>query len=86
MRRLRGARRAAFGASVLVCEGGWYAVLATNAPSDEALALSLLERHDVIVHPGYLFDFEGDGHLVLSLIARPEAFEEGIAALRMIPD
>ena len=28
----------------------------------------LLERHDVLVHPGYFFDFPREAYLVLSLL------------------
>jgi alanine-synthesizing transaminase len=52
----------------LPVEGGWYAVLRADG-DDEQLALSLLTEADVLVHPGYLFDFPTGGHLVLSLLA-----------------
>jgi alanine-synthesizing transaminase len=66
--------------SRLEMEGGWYAVLRVPATrSDEELALELLEKHDVYVHPGHFYDFPGDGFLVLSLITPEEEFKEGIA-------
>jgi aspartate/methionine/tyrosine aminotransferase len=32
----------------------------------------------VFVHPGYFFDFPGDGYLVLSLLTPEKEFEEGV--------
>lgn len=64
----------------LEVEGGWYAILRVPVTgSDEDLALSLLEKHSVLVHPGHFFDFQQDGHLVVSLIAPPREFDIGIA-------
>ena len=46
--------------SRLAVEGGWYAVLRIPATrSDEELALELLEKHDVYLHPGHYYDFPG---------------------------
>jgi hypothetical protein len=72
---------------LLRVEGGWYAVLEVpNLLSEEELVLILLERDEVLVHPGYFFDFShgGDarkGFLVLSLLPPPEIFHEGIGRL-----
>lgn len=69
-------------ARVLPVEGGWSAVIRVpRMDSDEALALRLIEEHGVVVHPGYFFDFETDGHLVVSLLTADGIFEEGIARL-----
>jgi hypothetical protein len=38
--------------------------------------MRLLER-DVVVHPGHFYEFDGDAHLVLSLIVEPAMLEEG---------
>jgi alanine-synthesizing transaminase len=65
--------------SRLEVEGGWYAVLRVPATgSDEELAIELLAKGDVYVHPGHFFDFAADGYLVVSLIAREEEFAQGI--------
>jgi aspartate/methionine/tyrosine aminotransferase len=62
--------------------GGWSAVLRICHPrSDEELALELLERNGVLVHPGYFFDFATDDFLVLSLLPEPELFAEGVGRL-----
>lgn len=69
---------------VLPSEGGWMAVLRVpNIATDEELALRLLHDANVIVHPGYFFDFSSDGHLALSLLAQESAFDEALS--RMLP-
>jgi alanine-synthesizing transaminase len=66
----------------LEVEGGWYAVLRVPAVrSDEELAIELLTKDDVYVHPGHFFDFSGEGYLVVSLIAREEEFAEGVGRI-----
>lgn len=63
----------------LSLEGGWYAVLRVPVTrSDEDLAIEILRKTCVLVHPGHFYDFSTDGYLVLSLIAQPEAFAEGV--------
>jgi aspartate/methionine/tyrosine aminotransferase len=60
-------------------DGGWYAVLRVPAlQSDEDLAIELLRKVAVLVHPGHFYDFPRDGYLVLSLITPTEVFKEGI--------
>jgi aspartate/methionine/tyrosine aminotransferase len=64
-------------------EGGWYAILRVPATGpDEDLAVELLERCSVLVHPGHFFNFSRDGFLVLSLITPEEQFQEGVQRLR----
>jgi aspartate/methionine/tyrosine aminotransferase len=66
-------------ATVLPVEGGWSAVIRVpRIESDEALALRLIEEHGIVVHPGYFFDFDADGYIVVSLLTEPEIFNEGI--------
>ena len=62
-------------------EGGWYAVLRIPAlQPDEQTVLDLLER-GVWVHPGYFFDMEESGWLVLSLLGPEPEFSTGVTAL-----
>ncbi len=69
-------------ASVLPVEGGWSAVIRIpRTVSDEEFALQLLTRHGVVVHPGYFFDFDREGFLVVSLLTAPEQFAEGVRRL-----
>ena len=68
--------------SRLSVEGGWYAVLRVPATrSDEDLALELLEEKNVYIHPGHFYDFQQDGHMVVSLITPETDFAEGIQRL-----
>jgi alanine-synthesizing transaminase len=67
---------------VLPVEGGWYAVLRVPAlRPEEDLALDLLERDGIIVHPGYFFDFPFEAFLVVSLLPPPDEFAEGVRRL-----
>ena len=62
----------------LQVEGGWYAVLRVPVTrSDEDLAIDLLRRASVLVHPGHFYDFPGDGYLIISLLTQPREFGEG---------
>jgi alanine-synthesizing transaminase len=64
----------------LLVEGGWYVVLRVPVlRTDEDLAIDLLRKTGVVVHPGHFYDFPNEGHLVLSLITEPAVFREGVA-------
>jgi aspartate/methionine/tyrosine aminotransferase len=66
----------------LAIEGGWYAVLRVPVTrTDEDLAIELLDKRSVLVHPGHFYDFPSDGYLVLSLITPEQEFSEGISRL-----
>jgi len=66
----------------LSVEGGWYAILRVPVTqTDEELAVDLLRRKSVLVHPGHFYDFPGDGYLVLSLIAPEGEFADGMKRL-----
>jgi len=59
-------------------EGGWYVVLRVPATqSDEDLAIDLLRKAAVLVHPGHFYDFPRDAYLVMSLITPTAEFREG---------
>jgi hypothetical protein len=45
------------------------------------MVLRLLAEHELLVHPGYFFDFASEAFLVLSLLPRPEAFAQGVGRL-----
>jgi aspartate/methionine/tyrosine aminotransferase len=63
-------------------EGGWYAVLQVpRTKSEEEWAIQLLDRRDVLVQPGFYFDFESEAFLVLSLLTPPDIFAEGLRLL-----
>lgn len=60
-------------------EGGWYAILKLPlAKSEEEWSFEFLEKDHVLVHPGYFFDFQEEGYIVVSLLVAPENFQEGI--------
>ena len=60
-------------------EGGWYAtVQVPRTRSEENWALDLLRSENVLVQPGYFFDFHAEAFLVLSLLTKPEIFAEGV--------
>ncbi len=68
--------------SVLSPGGGWSVALRVPAViGEEELALELLEKDGVAVHPGYFFDFPSAGTLVLSLLPERAVFREGVARL-----
>ena len=67
---------------VLPAEAGWSAVLRVpSVRSEEDLVLELLEHHDVLVHPGFFFDFPQEAFLVLSLLPAFPVFERGVRVL-----
>jgi alanine-synthesizing transaminase len=66
----------------LSVEGGWYTVVRVPVTqTDEELAVDLLRRSSVLVHPGHFYDFPSEGYLVLSLITPQVDFSEGIRRL-----
>jgi alanine-synthesizing transaminase len=68
--------------TMLGAEGGWYAVLRVpSVLSEDEWCLRLLEQDAVYVHPGYFFDMEEEAFLVISLLPRPDLFQEGIERL-----
>ncbi len=63
-------------------EGGWYATLQVpRTRGEEEWAMALLDQHDVLVQPGFYFDFESEAFLVLSLLTPPDIFAEGLRRL-----
>ncbi|HEX6463915.1 MAG TPA: pyridoxal phosphate-dependent aminotransferase [Vicinamibacterales bacterium] len=70
------------GVTALRAEGGWSAVLRVPATAtEEQLALDLLGRHAVVVHPGYFFDFPHEAFLIVSLLPAIDTFVRGIDAI-----
>ena len=68
--------------SLLRSEGGWYAVLRVPAKEpEEELVLRLLRDHDLLIHPGYFFDFPQEAFLVASLLPPTGTFREGCTRL-----
>ena len=63
----------------LVVEAGWYATIPVM--DEEETAENLLRDHNVLVQPGFFYDFERSGYLVVSLLTPPEIFRAGILLL-----
>jgi alanine-synthesizing transaminase len=73
---------AASSISVLPPEGGWSVVLRVPAvESEEALVLRLLRDHQVLVHPGFFFDFPSEAYLVVSLLPEPPVFDAAMGRI-----
>jgi alanine-synthesizing transaminase len=67
---------------VLAVEGGWYATLQVpRIRREEEWALELLAEDDVLLQPGFFFDFESEAFLVVSLLTEPDTFHEGCRRL-----
>ena len=64
---------------LLHADGGWSAVLRIPSTiSEEQVVLTLLEEDNVLVHPGYFFDFPHEAFLIVSLLPAPADFDEGV--------
>ena len=61
--------------------GGWYAAIRLGT-DDEELTLRLLREKQVLVQPGFFFDFEEDGWVVVSLLQPPEVFVAAVQRLK----
>lgn len=71
----------------LSCEGGWSAILRVpTVQTEEGWITSLLSEHGVVVQPGYFYDMASEAYLVLSLLAKPDDFAEGISRLGRLAD
>ncbi len=66
-------------AQILRVEGGWYATLRVpRTKSEEDWCLDLLQHQDVLVQPGFFYDFESEAYLVLSLLTEAQTLREGV--------
>ncbi len=63
--------------------GGWYAVVRLGE-DDEELTLRLLREKHVLVQPGFFFDFDEDGWVVVSLLQDPPLFKEAVERILYI--
>jgi alanine-synthesizing transaminase len=85
--RLEARLRSGHACSVLPAEAGWYATIRVpRVLTDEELALRALDVGNVLVQPGYFYDFERDGLIVTSLLTPPGVFDEGVDRLVAILD
>jgi len=66
----------------LQVDAGWYVIVALPPRlAEEETTEKVLRESNVLLQPGYFYDFERAGYLVLSLLTPPEVFREGIAAI-----
>jgi aspartate/methionine/tyrosine aminotransferase len=63
-------------------QGGWYAALHIQDADDEKLTLRLLKEAQVLIQPGFFFDFNEDGWIVISLLAEKTLFSKGVMAIQ----
>ena len=61
--------------------GGWYAVVRLGE-DDEELTLRLLKEKHVLVQPGFFFDFDEDGWVVVSLLQEPATFKDAVQRMK----
>jgi len=70
---------------VLHTEGGWSAVVQVpRTRSEEQWTLGLLRDQNVLVQPGFFYDFETEAYLVVSLLTEPSNLQEGIRRLQIL--
>lgn len=74
---------AATGLKALPREGGWYRIIQLPPGwDDESCCLELLKRHNLIVHPGFFYDFLDEAVLVVSLLCPEADFRRGLELLQ----
>ncbi|HWC96891.1 MAG TPA: pyridoxal phosphate-dependent aminotransferase [Candidatus Sulfopaludibacter sp.] len=70
-------------ANVLAVEGGWYITLQVpRIRTEEEWVLMLLEEYDVLLQPGFFYDFSAEAFLVVSLLTESGVFREGIERIK----
>jgi hypothetical protein len=63
----------------LPIEAGWYAMIQIpRTRTDDDWVELLAEREGLIAHPGYFFDMDEPGTMVVSLLLEPDVFREAI--------
>lgn len=72
-------------ADILHVQGGWNIVVEVpRVRTEEEWVLELLGKEDVLVQPGYFYDFDSEAFLVLSLLTPPGVFREGVGKLKRL--
>ncbi len=72
------------GCELIEPDAGWSAVIRVpQLTDDESLAIELLKQCAVRVHPGYFFEFEREGHIVVSLLPEVESFAEATSRIAL---
>lgn len=60
-------------------QGGFYVTLRLRGIDEEQAAVHLLQRNNILLHPGYFYDMP-EHHLVLSFVQEPEMMRETVRA------
>ncbi|MFN7936267.1 MAG: pyridoxal phosphate-dependent aminotransferase [Bryobacteraceae bacterium] len=69
-------------ATPLPVEGGWTAILPLPEGTEElSFVMERLNQDNVQIQPGFFYDFEAEGYIVLSLLAPEATFLEGLSRL-----
>jgi alanine-synthesizing transaminase len=72
-------------ANVLAVEGGWYITLQLPRwRTEEEWVLALLEDENVLVQPGFFYDFSAEAFLIVSLLTEPPIFRAGLEKLKSL--
>ncbi len=66
------------GLDICSVEGGWYAVIKAPSIQEEDMVLKILKEDHVVIHPGYFFDFQEEGYLVVSLLPDSQVFNQAV--------
>lgn len=67
---------------LLHTEGGWNAVLRLPAVQSEAdFVVGLVSEAQVLVQPGWFYDFEREPYVIVSLLTEPATLREGVERL-----
>ena len=67
---------------LLEYSGGWYAIIRLDGNmDDEAFSIQMLRESNVLIHPGYFYDFDSGNHLIISLLPKPKLFREALHRL-----
>ena len=67
--------------SVLAARGGWHAVMRLPGRRSEEQWMNEFLARGVIVHPGHFYDFAVESFAVVSLIADPLTFDDGLTRI-----
>lgn len=74
-------------ADILQVEAGWNVIVRVpRVRTEEEWTLELLDKENVLVQPGFFYDFDTEAFLVLSLLTPPAIFREGAGRLRRMLD
>lgn len=69
------------GLAPLRVEAGWYACLRLPATQSEEQWMAAILDHELLVQPGFFYDFESEPWAIVSLITPPAQFDLGLERL-----